>query len=128
MRTDLHGPLSAYAARLHTTAGDRHHVASPLGVWLLLAVCAAAASDSDPAAEALATALGTDLASATEIARTLLDAPHPLVGAATALWHRPGQGDGGSGRWRPRCPPRPTPAYCPTRPGWTPGRARTPSA
>lgn len=104
MRTDLHGPLAAYATRLHTTAGDRHHVASPLGVWLLLAVCAAAASDSDPAAEALASALGTDLASATEIARTLLDAPHPLVGAATALWHRPGQGDGGSGRWRAALP------------------------
>ncbi|MEU4555140.1 hypothetical protein EV382_1289 [Micromonospora violae] len=109
MRTDLHGPLSAYAARLHATVGDRHHVASPLGAWLLLAVSATAAADTDPtaaqgAAADLARALGTDLASAAEAARTLLDAPHPLVGSATALWHRPGQGDGGSTAWRAALP------------------------
>ncbi|PYC75323.1 hypothetical protein C7C45_04570 [Micromonospora arborensis] len=103
MTTDLHGPLSAYAARLHATIGDRHHVASPLGAWLLLAVCATAA-DSDPAAEDLADALGTDLASAAEAARTLLDAPHPLVASATALWHRPGQGSRGSTEWRAALP------------------------
>ncbi|MEU5964788.1 hypothetical protein ABZ777_26570 [Micromonospora parva] len=91
MTTALHGPLSAYAARLHATIGDGHHVASPLGAWLLLAVCAAAADTSDPATRDLAHALGTDPADAAEVARTLLDAPHPLVGAATALWHRPGQ-------------------------------------
>ncbi|MBG6066099.1 hypothetical protein [Micromonospora ureilytica] len=108
MRTDLHGPLSAYAARLHATAGDVHHVASPLGAWLLLAVTATTA-DSDPAvadsaAAELAQALGTDLPSAAEIARTLLDAPHPLVGAATALWHRSGQGDDGPATWRAALP------------------------
>ncbi|MGC4851261.1 hypothetical protein ACLQ3F_28865 [Micromonospora sp. DT15] len=108
MRSDLHGPLSAYAARLHATVGDGHHVASPLGAWLLLAVTATTA-DSDPAAadEAaveLARALGTDLPSAAEVARTLLDAPHPLVGSATALWHIAGQGDGGSTAWRAALP------------------------
>lgn len=108
MRTDLHGPLSAYAARLHTTAGDGHHVASPLGAWLLLAVTATTA-DSDPAvadraAAKLAQALGTDLPSAAEVARTLLEAPHPLVGSATALWHRTGQGDGGPAAWRAALP------------------------
>ncbi|MEU8087493.1 hypothetical protein AB0B57_28280 [Micromonospora sp. NPDC049101] len=104
MTTDLHGPLSAYAARLHATIGDRHHVASPLGAWLLLAVCATGADASDPAAEELARALGTDLASAAEVARTLLDAPHPLVASATALWHLPGQGHGGSTGWRAALP------------------------
>ena len=104
MRTDLHRPLSAYAARLHATAGDRHHVASPLGAWLLLAVSATAAVDSAPAAVDLAHALGTDLPSAAEVARTLLDAPHPLVGSATALWHRTGQGDGGPATWRAALP------------------------
>ncbi|MGC5285067.1 hypothetical protein [Micromonospora sp. DT231] len=102
MTTVPHGPLAAYAARLHATIGDRHHVASPLGAWLLLAVCATAA-DSDPAAEDLARALGTDLASAAEVARTLLDAPHPLVASATALWHRAGQGGGSTG-WRATLP------------------------
>ncbi|WP_433318872.1 hypothetical protein ACQP0U_13095 [Micromonospora sp. CA-269861] len=109
MRTDLHGPLSAYAARLHATAGDGHHVASPLGAWLLLAVCASAAADPDPVAAErtageLARALGTDLSSAAEVARALLEAPHPLVGSATALWHRPGQGDGGPAGWRAALP------------------------
>ncbi|MFE0528240.1 hypothetical protein ACFW0V_11615 [Micromonospora parva] len=103
MTTELHGPLSAYAARLHATVGDRHHVASPLGAWLLLAVCAAAADTSDPATRDLARALGTDAADAAEVARTLLDAPHPLVGAATALWHRPGQVNGPAA-WRAALP------------------------
>ncbi|MEU5910346.1 hypothetical protein [Micromonospora sp. NPDC047527] len=126
MTTDLHGPLCAYAERLHATIGDRHHVASPLGAWLLLAL-SAAASNPDPTAEhagvpdtagdptvpgapavageretvaaELAAALGTDLASAAQVARALLDAPHPLVASATALWHRPGRGlDGTAGQ------------------------------
>ncbi|WP_430501496.1 hypothetical protein ACQRWP_07980 [Micromonospora trifolii] len=108
MRTDLHGPLSAYAGRLHATAGDQHHVASPLGAWLLLAI-AATTADSDPAAAGeaaaeLAQALGTDLPSAAEVARTLLNAPHPLVGSATALWHRAGQGDDGPAAWQAALP------------------------
>ncbi|MEU8212515.1 hypothetical protein AB0B85_25340 [Micromonospora sp. NPDC049044] len=107
MTTDLHGPLSAYAARLHATIGDGHHVASPLGAWLLLAVCAAAAdadpAAEDPAAEDLARALGTDLGSAAEVARTLLDAPHPLVASATALWRR-GEQRGGPTGWRAALP------------------------
>ncbi|WP_433269801.1 hypothetical protein ACQPWR_13300 [Micromonospora vinacea] len=106
MRTDLHGPLSAYAARLHATAGDQHHVASPLGAWLLLAVGATTAdpATAEEAAAELARALGTDLPNAAEVARTLLDAPHPLVGSATALWHRSGQGDGGPAAWRAALP------------------------
>ncbi|MEU1590443.1 hypothetical protein [Micromonospora sp. NPDC005710] len=107
MTTDLHGPLHAYAARLHATAGDRHHVASPLGAWLLLAVAASAAAGSTVAEEAateLTRALGTDLPNAAEVARSLLDAPHPLVGSATALWHRSGHGDGGSAAWRATLP------------------------
>ncbi|MEU1646910.1 hypothetical protein ABZ422_23535 [Micromonospora zamorensis] len=129
MTTDLHGPLSAYAARLHATVGDRHHVASPLGAWLLLAVCATEQADTEPAdtepaesnpaaedaagegpsadgpaAEDLAHALGTDLASAAEVARVLLDAPHPLVRSATALWRRAGRSDGGSAAWRAALP------------------------
>ncbi|MFJ6151256.1 hypothetical protein [Micromonospora profundi] len=121
MTTDMHGPLSAYAERLHATIGDRHHVASPLGAWLLLALSAAAAdpdpavdsdptagsgstAGSDPAADALAEALGTDLGSAAEVARALLNAPHPLVASATALWHRPGQDLDGTTGWRAALP------------------------
>ncbi|MBM0258971.1 hypothetical protein JNW89_21570, partial [Micromonospora sp. 4G55] len=47
MTTTLHTPLARYAARLHAGAGDRHHVASPLGAWLLLALAAPAATGAD---------------------------------------------------------------------------------
>ncbi|RLP86007.1 hypothetical protein EAD89_22240 [Micromonospora sp. BL4] len=106
MTSDLHGPLSRYADTLHTTIGDRHHVASPLGAWLLLALCATTATDHADrrAAEALAEALGTDLSTAVAVSRILLDEPHPLVASATALWHRPGQGDGGPSDWRAALP------------------------
>ncbi|MFF5180473.1 hypothetical protein ACFY2Q_20805 [Micromonospora sp. NPDC000316] len=115
MTTDLHGPLSAYAERLHATIGDRHHVASPLGAWLLLALSAAAsdpeatperttAGASATVAADLAAALGTDLAGAAEVARALLDAPHPLVASATALWHRPGRLADGTAGWRAALP------------------------
>ena len=60
-----------YAVRFHRAIGTGHHVASPLGAWLLIAMSGAAGD----AAAARASAL--------------LDTPHPLIGAASAWWHRP---------------------------------------
>ncbi|SCF04791.1 Serpin (serine protease inhibitor) [Micromonospora viridifaciens] len=82
----LHGPLAHYAERLHRAAGDAHHVASPLGAWLLLALTGPAATDD--ARTRLEESLGTDVDDAAEAAHALLAAPHPLVAAATALWER----------------------------------------
>ncbi|MFF0819684.1 hypothetical protein ACFYUR_04775 [Micromonospora haikouensis] len=109
MTTNLHAPLARYAARLHASAGDRHHVASPLGAWLLLALCASAAPDGDAAgldgdAADLADALGIAPARAARIAADLLDAPHPLVPSATAVWHRPGAETAGLDAWRAALP------------------------
>ncbi|MFF3854289.1 hypothetical protein [Micromonospora sp. NPDC002575] len=109
MTTNLHAPLARYAARLHASIGDRHHVASPLGAWLLLALCAAGGPDehaagADGQAADLAEALGTDPARAARIAAALLDAPHPLVPAATAVWHRPGTETPGLDAWRAALP------------------------
>src|SRR6185503_20926235 len=100
--------LAAYAGRFHAAVGPRHHVASPLGAWLLLALVAAAdeaggpadpthtaAADAGPttgaeaeAAGALAEALGMPTATAARHARELLDHPHPAIAAATAAWTR----------------------------------------
>ncbi len=33
-----------YAERLHRAIGDEHHVAAPLGAWVVLALAATAAS------------------------------------------------------------------------------------
>ncbi|MFI2713612.1 hypothetical protein ACH495_26155 [Micromonospora sp. NPDC018662] len=82
----LHAPLAHYAARLHGAAGDTHHVASPLGAWLLLALTGPAATGQ--ARATLTEALGVDPDDAAAAARALLVAPHPMVAAATALWER----------------------------------------
>ncbi|MFJ8204510.1 MULTISPECIES: hypothetical protein [Micromonospora] len=84
--TPLHAPLARYAERLHRAAGDTHHVASPLGAWLLLALTGPAATGETRAA--LAEALDADPDDAAAEARALLAAPHPMVAAATALWER----------------------------------------
>ncbi|OON27831.1 hypothetical protein BSA16_30170 [Micromonospora sp. Rc5] len=128
MTTNLHAPLARYAARLHGAAGDRHHVASPLGAWLLLALCASAVPERaaagpdghaagpdgnagpdghaglDGDAADLADALGIAPAQAARIAADLLDAPHPLVPSATAVWHRPGTETAGLDAWRATLP------------------------
>lgn len=85
--TDLRAPLARYAALLHATAGGKHHVASPLGAWLLAALCAPAAiAAGGRAADELAGALGVDLAGARDAAAALLADPHPAVLSAAALW------------------------------------------
>lgn len=78
--------LARYAGTFHATAGGAHHVASPLGAWLLVALCAPAASGADRAE--LEAALGVDAPQAFEAAAALLATPHPLVAAAAAVWHR----------------------------------------
>ena len=74
--------------RLHAAAGSGHHVASPLGAWLLLALCAPAVRDEAGPGRALAEILGCDPATAARLAAALLDRPHPQVAAAVAAWTR----------------------------------------
>ncbi|MEV6301395.1 hypothetical protein AB0M02_18440 [Actinoplanes sp. NPDC051861] len=78
--------LARYAERFHAEIGAGHHVASPLGAWLLLALTASAA----PPSEGLADALGVEPARAAEIATELLENPHPMIAAASAVWFGPG--------------------------------------
>ncbi|HEU5421464.1 MAG TPA: hypothetical protein VFV41_27520 [Streptosporangiaceae bacterium] len=86
--TGLITGLAGYARRLHRAAGPGHHVASPLGAWLLLALCAPASSGRSRAA--LTEALGCDADTAARIAASLLERPHPLVPSAAAVWALPG--------------------------------------
>ena len=90
--------VGRYAARFHAAVGARHHIASPLGAWLLLALVAGAAGANPVGADrtgarpmtdrALAEALGMPAEDAARHARLLLDDPHPAVAAATAAWTR----------------------------------------
>ncbi len=101
--TDIAGALRGYARRLHAVAGPRHHVASPLGAWLLLALCAPASTGKTR--ESLNDVLGCDAADAAELAAGLLAAPHPAVPAASAVWHRDIT-TGTLARWRSGLPPQ----------------------
>lgn len=78
--------LAGYARRLHAVAGERHHVASPLGAWLLLALCGPASSGAVRAE--LADALGCEVDQAAAVAGALLSGPHPHVPAAAGFWRR----------------------------------------
>lgn len=82
----LAAAVSRYADRLHATAGRAHHVASPLGAWLVLALAAPAATGESRAR--LEEALGLPAQAAASAAARLLDDPHPVVSAAAAVWYR----------------------------------------
>jgi hypothetical protein len=95
--------VASYARRVHAIAGGRHHVASPLGAWLLLALCATA---SDGAArKSLNATLGCDCGDAASLAAALLASPHPLVPAAAAAWYGDGPATDAAGRWLAALPP-----------------------
>jgi hypothetical protein len=83
---ELPGLIAEYAARMHRAASG-HHILSPIGAWLLLALVGPGAEGRRR--EELEAVLGTDVDSAAGYARALLDHPHPAVSAATAQWHRP---------------------------------------
>ncbi len=83
--------VTRYAPGLHAAAGGAHHVASPLGAWLVLALAGSAARDEE--AERLGDVLGLPVAEAAQAARALLDDPHPAVAAAAAAWTAPGGDD-----------------------------------
>src|SRR5687768_5626284 len=81
---DIVPALSAYARRFHAGVDKEHHVASPLGAWMLLALCA-------PGSEGrlrneITEILGVDVDTAAAFAGSLLDAPHPAVALAAGAW------------------------------------------
>jgi hypothetical protein len=76
--------VRGYAQRLHAAIGDTHHIASPLGAWLVLALAAGAARGQE--ADRLSAVLGMPSADAAGFARELLDNPHSAVAAAAAAW------------------------------------------
>ena len=78
--------IARYAGRLDPQVLTGHAVASPAGVWLLLALVAPAAQGSTR--QELEAVLGTDAEDAAARAGRLLADPHPAVAAAVAVWDR----------------------------------------
>jgi len=108
--------VAAYSARLHAVIGATHHVASPLGAWLLLALAGPASTGTDR--DTLSEVLGCDVHSAASAAAGLLANPHPVVASAAALWTT-GGADLGAGfeRWRAGLPPQVTTGDLPGQAG-----------
>jgi hypothetical protein len=99
---ELPALIAGYAARMHRAASG-HHILSPLGAWLLLALVGAGAQGRQR--EEIEAVLGIDVDSAAGHARSLLADPHPAVSAATALWHRPAVKTPGLLDWLRSLPP-----------------------
>src|SRR6266536_21971 len=76
--------IARYAERFHRAVGDEHHVASPLGAWLVLALAAPAATGQ--VRDELTAVLGTSPEAARDAASALLEHPHPAVASAAAVW------------------------------------------
>lgn len=79
--------LAPYARNFHQVAGTGHHVASPLGAWLLLALAAPACAGDD--LRQITEILGADADAAAGFAAELLAHPHPVVHAGAAIWGGP---------------------------------------
>lgn len=113
---DIGACVMAYAARLHAVIGDRHHVASPLGAWLLLALAGPASTGDDLVT--LEEVLGCDVGSAAQAAAGLLANPHPLVASAAAVWTAGGEPLSDSfERWQDGLPPEVTRGALPDQAG-----------
>lgn len=81
---DLRSAVARYGLRMHAVVGGEHHVVSPLGAWLVLALAGTGAGGAP--AGALAQVLGMDCGTAARAARDLLDRPAPAVRLAAAAW------------------------------------------
>ena len=96
------GAVAQYADVFHAVVELDHHVASPAGAWLLLALVAPAAGGE--VRDRLGEVLGVDPQDAHDAAGALLAQPHPAVGAAVAAWSRPGVRVGRYAAWEAALP------------------------
>ncbi|MGH7705057.1 MAG: hypothetical protein ACRENY_04240 [Candidatus Dormibacteria bacterium] len=96
--------LARYSRLLHAAAGDGHHVVSPLGAWMVVAMCGGLGATDAVARSDLAGVLGADPMAAADFAATLLARPHPLVAAAAGLWVRARFDTAGVRQWSARLP------------------------
>jgi hypothetical protein len=97
---DLLAAVQGYGRRLHDHAlrsGPAHHVASPLGAWLLLAILSDLPGATE--AEGFSDALGADATAARAHALRVLASPPPAVQVGAAAWSRPLPGADAVDRW-----------------------------
>ena len=74
--------------KVHADIGNRHHVASPLSAWLLMALVGPASEGPDRST--IAEAVGMEFGAARRAAVTLLEHPLPDLHLRLAAWNAPG--------------------------------------
>ncbi len=87
--TSLAALIDAFGRRVCPAVLEQHKrnsVASPLGIWLLLAACSSGASSGDR--DALEEALGCTVSEAADLLGRFLDHPPSAIHTAMALWVR----------------------------------------
>jgi hypothetical protein len=94
--------LARYGGRLHVRADGAHHVASPLGAWLVVAPCAPLARGG--LRSQLSEVLGVDPEEAARLAAELITHPHPAGDCGVAVWNRRDIDPDELRRWRAMLP------------------------
>lgn len=84
--SDLAVIIARYADRFHTGLSG-HHIASPLGAWMLTALAAGPKTSEASDRAALEEALGLPLKQSFKIAHQLLKTEHPAIRSAAAVWN-----------------------------------------
>src|ERR1022692_1302295 len=109
--------VDAYARRICPAVLAQHDgasVSSPLGVWLLLAVCVSEARGEDR--DELERVLGCPAVEASELLRAFISAPPPALKAAIAVWVRAVDATETVAGWVRSLPASIESGYMPTQP------------
>jgi hypothetical protein len=99
----LQETISTYSKIFHNKYNDEHHIVSPLGAWMLLALLAQGSNDeTDPLDPIAKQALGLTVQESGKLLKELLSSDHPAVFSALKAWLAPGvtSTDGSLKTWR----------------------------
>jgi Serpin (serine protease inhibitor) len=108
--------VDAYARRVYPAVLEQHpgaSVSSPLGVWLLLAACASAATGEH--LTALEEALGCSAEEASRALAAVVASPPPALKAAIAVWVAVTDATGRLAAWARALPPEVESGFMPTK-------------
>lgn len=87
----LQETISAYSRIFHEEYKNDHHIVSPLGAWMLLALLAQGSNEeSDPLHPLAKQALGVPVQQSGSLLKELLSSKHPAVFSAIKAWLEPG--------------------------------------
>jgi hypothetical protein len=86
----LQETISTYSKIFHDEYKNDHHIVSPLGAWMLLALLAQGANDeNDPLNSLAKKALGVSIQQSGSLLKELLSSDHPAVSSAIKAWLNP---------------------------------------